>query len=183
MELGARILNAKVHEQYILNSALPLALLHNFFIEQIALSVLFFIPLFIYQSYNPKGGANTFGRGKRSLFFLRRHFRVYVSGFGSRRTLMYAIRFVSLTAVRHGLRRHYHFGFLPRAPLACGGFFITTCPEEISVLNVFQIILSHLQPFILNNCLSFVVLLFSSANQCDTLWSSGYNNCVKCLAQ
>ena len=95
--------------------------MHNFFIEQIALSVLFFIPLFIYQSYNPKGGANTFGRGKRSLFFLRRHFRVYVSGFGSRRTLMYAIRFVSLTAVRHGLRRHYHFGFLPRAPLASWG--------------------------------------------------------------
>ena len=79
--------------------------------------------------------------GIRSLFFLRRHFRVYVSGFGARRTLRYAIRFVSLTAVRHGLRRRYHFVFLPRAPLACSGFFITTCPKEISVLNVFQILL------------------------------------------
>ena len=43
-------------------------------------------------------------------------------------------------------------------------FFIPTFPEEISVLNVFEIKSSHLWPFIPNSCLSFLVLLFSSAN-------------------
>ena len=82
--------------------------------------------------------------------------------------------------------------FLPIAPLAfwcsyhiavaCGGFFIPTFPEDISVLNVFQIKSSHLWSFIPNGCFSFVVLLFSSGNECEALWSSGYINCGKCLA-
>ena len=74
--------------------------------------------------------------------------------------------------------------FLPRAPfaswwgshisVACVGFFIPIFPEEISVLNVFQIKPSNLWPFIPNSCLLFVVLRFSSANECEALWSSGY---------
>ena len=101
-------------------------------------------------------------------------------------SLRYVIRFVSLTAVRHGLRRHSHLrfsyqsstGFLVGLPIsvACGGFFIPTLsfPEEISVLNVFQMKPSQLRPFIPNGCLSFIVLLFSSGNECEALWSSGY---------
>ena len=47
-------------------------------------------------------------------------------------------------------------------------------PEEISFLKVFQIKPSHLWLFVPNSCLSFVVLLFSSANECEALWSSEY---------
>ena len=38
----------------------------------------------------------------------------------------------------------------------------------------FQIKPSHLWPFIPNSCLSFVFLLFSSVNDDEPLWSSGY---------
>ena len=61
-------------------------------------------------------------------------------------------------------------------------FFIPTFPEEISVLNVFQIKSSHLWPFIPHSCLSFVDLLFSKQTTVEALWSSGYINCGKCLA-
>ena len=72
--------------------------------------------------------------------------------------------------------------FLPIAPLAswwdchiavaCGGFFIPTFPEDISVLNVFQIKSSHLWPFIPNGCLrslSYFSLQETSAKPCGAL--------------
>ena len=54
-------------------------------------------------------------------------------------------------------------------------------PPFLKKISVLKIKPSHLWPIIPNSFLSFVALLFSSANECEALWRSGYI-LTKCLA-
>ena len=86
--------------------------------------------------------------------------------------------------VARAIRNDLHVVFFGRGggggchiSVAYGGFFIPTFPEKVGI----KIKPSHLWPYIPNSFLSFVALLFSSANECKALWSSGYI-LTKCLA-